>query len=113
MASCLNMSRRAGAQPVRLTLTSFAALAKTRSGRENVVLPMNRIPSAALVASWLWFAATVMLPPAVYAAAVAGDATLTGVVTNSATGRTLEGARVVLQGTGREAFTDSQGVYRF
>src|SRR4051812_31532732 len=39
--------------------------------------------------------------------------TLTGTVTNSATGRTLEGARVVLTGTGREAVTDITGTYRF
>src|SRR5215212_234764 len=38
---------------------------------------------------------------------------LTGTVTNSATGQNLEGARVVLKGTAREAVTDSQGVYRF
>ena len=38
--------------------------------------------------------------------------TLTGTVTNTATGQNLEGARVVLQGTNREVFTDSQGVYR-
>jgi iron complex outermembrane recepter protein len=43
----------------------------------------------------------------------AAQETLTGVVTNAATGQNLEGARVVLKGTGREAFTDSQGVYRF
>jgi iron complex outermembrane recepter protein len=45
--------------------------------------------------------------------ASAANETLTGVVTNSATGRTLEGALVVLRGTGRETTTDSQGVYRF
>ncbi len=39
--------------------------------------------------------------------------TLTGLVTNAATGRTLEGARVVLQGTGRETTTDRTGSYRF
>lgn len=38
---------------------------------------------------------------------------LTGIVTNSATGRTLEGARVTIEGTGREAVTDQQGVYSF
>ncbi|MGH7957045.1 MAG: carboxypeptidase-like regulatory domain-containing protein [Opitutaceae bacterium] len=38
--------------------------------------------------------------------------TLTGTVTNAATGATLEGARVVLQGTDREVTTDSLGVYR-
>ncbi|MBI4625028.1 MAG: TonB-dependent receptor [Verrucomicrobia bacterium] len=43
----------------------------------------------------------------------AGQETLTGTVTNSATGQNLLGARVVLKGTGREVFTDSMGVYRF
>ena len=38
---------------------------------------------------------------------------LTGTVTNTATGLNLEGARVVIQGTGRETTTDRQGVYRF
>jgi iron complex outermembrane receptor protein len=38
---------------------------------------------------------------------------LTGVVTNTATGRALEGARVTLENTGREVLTDSQGNYRF
>ena len=39
--------------------------------------------------------------------------TITGVVTNTATGQNLAGARVILQGTGREAVTDNQGSYRF
>lgn len=43
----------------------------------------------------------------------AASATLTGIVTNSATGRTLEAARVVLKGANREVVTDREGVYRF
>ena len=38
--------------------------------------------------------------------------TLTGTVTNAATGRTLEGARVSVKGTTREVFTDTQGSFR-
>jgi iron complex outermembrane recepter protein len=38
---------------------------------------------------------------------------LTGTISNAATGQTLEGARVVLKGAGRETLTDNQGVYRF
>src|SRR5215207_7242932 len=38
---------------------------------------------------------------------------LTGTVSNAATGQNLEGARVMLKGTTREAVTDNQGVYRF
>lgn len=37
---------------------------------------------------------------------------VTGTVTNAGTNRVLEGARVILVGTDREAFTDGQGVYR-
>ncbi len=56
--------------------------------------------------------------PAVHGAgapaqSASGQETLSGTVTNVATGRTLEGARVTIQGTGRSAITDSQGVYRF
>jgi TonB-dependent receptor len=47
------------------------------------------------------------------AVAARAQTALTGTITNSATGQNLEGARVVLQGTGREVVTDSQGVYRF
>lgn len=50
-------------------------------------------------------------------AVIAGSAfaqhTLTGTISNAATGQNLEGARVVLKGTGRETLTDQQGVYRF
>lgn len=41
------------------------------------------------------------------------QATLTGQISNAATKRNLEGARVEIQGTGRVAFTDSEGIYRF
>ncbi len=49
-----------------------------------------------------------LLSPAVFAQAV-----VTGTVTNAATGGVLEGARIVLQGTGREITTDALGGYRF
>lgn len=42
-----------------------------------------------------------------------GQSSVTGTVTNSATGAVLEGARVTLEGTGREVTTDSLGTYRF
>ena len=41
------------------------------------------------------------------------QSTLTGIVTNSATGRTLEGASVAIKGTDRETVTDRSGAYRF
>lgn len=41
------------------------------------------------------------------------QATLSGTVTNVATGRALEGARVAVEGTSRETLTDAQGNYRF
>ena len=48
-----------------------------------------------------------------FAALAHAQSTLTGTVSNAATGQNLEGARVVLKGTGRETLTDNQGVYRF
>ena len=39
--------------------------------------------------------------------------TITGIVTNAATGRALEGAHVKIQGTNQEAITDNLGVYSF
>ncbi len=65
----------------------------------------------------LWFLLLLALaaggrPPG-FAAAAPRGVTVTGLVTNSATGATLEGARVVLQGTGRETTTDNLGFYRF
>ncbi len=42
-----------------------------------------------------------------------GQGSLSGTITNAATGATLEGARVVLQGKGLETTSDSLGVYRF
>jgi iron complex outermembrane receptor protein len=39
--------------------------------------------------------------------------TLSGTITNRATGRTLEGARVALQGTGTETIADQDGTYYF
>ena len=45
--------------------------------------------------------------------AVTPKGAITGTVINSATNAALEGARVVLQGTGREVTTDNLGTYRF
>ncbi len=47
-----------------------------------------------------------------FALRAADSAVITGTVTNAATGRTLEGARVALRGTDRETVTDSLGAYR-
>ncbi|MBI4625201.1 MAG: hypothetical protein HY736_18525, partial [Verrucomicrobia bacterium] len=58
-----------------------------------------------------WTAVAVLLFSGFFAPSVMAQATLTGTVTNSATGRTLEGARVVIKNTEREVITDSQGVY--
>lgn len=49
---------------------------------------------------------------AILAPAALAQATLTGTVTNAATGRALEGARVALKGTDRETLSDRQGSYR-
>jgi TonB-dependent receptor len=65
-----------------------------------------------------WLAAFAALSPSVASlasaqAAVAEQATLIGTVTNAATNRLLEGARVTLAGQNREAVTDGFGVFRF
>ena len=46
-------------------------------------------------------------------AAVSAQESLSGTVSNAATGQNLEGARVVHKTTGREAITDGQGIFRF
>ncbi len=47
------------------------------------------------------------------ALAALAQSSLTGVVVNDATGRALEGARVVLEGTGRETLTNREGAFAF
>ena len=49
---------------------------------------------------------------ALFASSALAQGTITGMVTNSATGAVLEGARVALKGTAREVTTDSLGIYR-
>lgn len=64
-------------------------------------------------AHWICAACLVVLgclPPAV--AAVTGAGTIEGVVSNSSTRRNLENARVRIEGSGRETFTDPDGRYR-
>src|SRR5688572_19272736 len=60
--------------------------------------------------SWIFRIVLIAAPltPAAFA-----QSTVIGTVTNAATGATLEGARVILQSTGREATTDALGIYRF
>src|SRR5687767_4934695 len=43
---------------------------------------------------------------------IIAQGTITGTVTNAATGRTLEGARIVVQGSGHEVFSDPDGTFR-
>ena len=76
-----------------------------------------KIPALKLIASTVF---ALLAAPFLSAAdgraseqAVGGRTTLTGTVTNAATNRTLEGARVVLVGSDRETLTDGQGIYRF
>ena len=45
--------------------------------------------------------------------AASAQTVLSGAITNSATGRALEGARVAVRGTDRETVTDRLGAYRF
>ena len=57
-----------------------------------------------------WIALAVLFSSGFIARPVVAES-LTGTVTNSATGRTLEGARVAIKGAKVEVNTDSQGVY--
>ena len=72
-----------------------------------------------LIPALTWLAATAVAFPSVVSLASAQTAEsqqgiVTGTVINVATGRTLEGARVVLvQGGNREVYTDEQGAFRF
>jgi TonB-dependent receptor len=79
--------------------------------------PMKRKTMFSILAAWLGLSfgqsdAATPSGSSSTAAATAGTAALTGIVTNAATGRTLEGARVILQGTGREVLTDRDGTFR-
>ncbi|MBC7367237.1 MAG: TonB-dependent receptor [Undibacterium sp.] len=64
---------------------------------------MTTIPQRIRVFFFLW---SLLLTSAAW-----GQATLSGTVTNAATGRALEGARVALKGTDLVAITDRQGAY--
>ena len=80
-----------------------------------VPVPMNVSRAAAFLSARAWpfgralFVAIICLgAPVAWAQAV-----LTGTVTNTATGRALEGARVVIEAVNREMLTDSEGGFRF
>jgi TonB-dependent receptor len=73
---------------------------------------LHHVWSARASAS-VWFRGAFFLFIATLASAASAQGTLVGRVTNAATGATLEGARVVLQGTGRETSTDNLGEFRF
>jgi iron complex outermembrane receptor protein len=55
----------------------------------------------------------VVLTSGLGASFVVAQERVTGIITNAATGRTLEGAKVTIKGTAHEVITDSQGVYSF
>ena len=62
----------------------------------------------------LWkLALTVLLVGALDAQVAHAQEHLTGIVTNAATGRTLEGVQVTIEGTSHKTVTDGQGVYSF
>jgi iron complex outermembrane recepter protein len=91
---------------------------KARDNKDFQAPPtkMKRKNPIAIFAGWL--AVALGVAPGVSAQSASpvvssGPTSLIGVVTNTATGRTLENARVVLKGTQRETLTDQQGVYRF
>ncbi len=74
------------------------------------LLPLDRFCLGAgprgLRGAWLCLLLALTAPAAI------AQGTISGVVTNSATGATLEGARVVLKGIGREVTSDSLGFYQ-
>jgi iron complex outermembrane recepter protein len=71
---------------------------------------LPRCPLSARARFWRSCALlTCLLAPALAFAQTA----LTGTVTNAATGRALEGARVTVEGLNREVLTDSEGNFRF
>lgn len=75
---------------------------------------MNSLSSrAGFARTQRWSAAVALLCLSALTSATFAQAPVSGTVTNSATGATLEGARVVLKGTGIETTTDSLGIYRF
>src|SRR5258706_14665573 len=76
--------------------------------RNPVALLIGWIALASVPAGPSAAAETSTAPPA-----RVGEEAIIGIVTNAGTGRTLEGARVVLVGTGRETLTDNQGAFRF
>ena len=69
--------------------------------------------TAARTARFHRTAVAVLLFSGLFVQSALAQGTLIGTVTNSATGRTLEGARVEIRNTNFEALTDSLGVYRF
>ena len=71
---------------------------------------VHRLPGSQLLAG---AALLVVLVGFLAAQPAIGQSTLAGTVTNAATRQALEGARVIVRGTDRETFTNSEGVYRF
>jgi iron complex outermembrane receptor protein len=67
---------------------------------------------AALLGSLLPLAPNARAQATATAAEAGAQGVITGTITNAATGRTLEGARVSLKGTNREVYTDKQGTFR-
>jgi iron complex outermembrane recepter protein len=77
------------------------------SPQSGIVSACARISRAVLFAIGLSTVHALLIQAAV------AQTTLVGTVTNAATGRALEGARVIIDGTDRELLTDSQGEFRF
>ena len=89
-------------------------------GRANPNLPLAlmktpsylRLFSALVITGWCLSSPAVRAQGTPSGSVAASTFAVTGTVTNAGTNRVLEGARVILVGTDREAFTDRQGVYR-
>jgi len=84
--------------------------------REKLTQAMKPKKLTALMIGWLTLAvAPIHIARAAdnNSASQVGTGTLTGTITNSATGRTLEGAQVMIVGSSRGAVTDITGTYQF
>src|SRR5688500_17283973 len=94
---------------------------KVSAGRAALVSPLTCLPMKSFMRlrdAFIALAlAATLLPPslqaadAVSTATSASSRTITGRISNAATGARLEGARVELQGTGRAVMTDPEGRY--
>lgn len=89
--------------------TGQVSPASAAPGFHPTSLMSSAFPSRFSIRAWL--GAVLLLP--LFGAPLSAAGSLTGLVTNAATGATLQGARVVIKDRNLEATTDSLGFYSF